>query len=229
MTDKGKVGIIGVVSILGINTATNNTEVALVERERVIFNKAWRSNYDEASKVLPALLDALKKGKKTPEKIFVVQGPGSFTGLRIGITMANTLAFALGVPLTTCNTFEYLEKKMSEKYVKSTAIVLRAGGEFVAVRLPAKKNHKIFTVTQMVRLLKKNKIRYVVSDLKKDERSKINLPEGASWMPEKSLKSLAVVMQGLIKEKIPEHKIVKPQYLKPPQITTSKKQVFVKG
>lgn len=42
------------------------------------------------------------------EKIIVYQGPGSFTGLRIGITVANTLAYALSVPIVGATGEEWI-------------------------------------------------------------------------------------------------------------------------
>lgn len=118
--------------ILAINTATNTTEVALIDFKsdskdsrkskgapgRPIFDKSWLSNRDEAEKILPVIalaLDKIEKLKKPLELIFVVAGPGSFTALRVGVNIANTLAFAKKVPLVSCTTQEYEQQKTANK------------------------------------------------------------------------------------------------------------------
>jgi tRNA threonylcarbamoyladenosine biosynthesis protein TsaB len=56
-----------------------------------------------AASLLPAIDGLLREHQRRPqdvELIAVAQGPGSFTGLRVGITAAKTLAYALGRPLT---------------------------------------------------------------------------------------------------------------------------------
>ena len=98
------------VSILVLSTATNQTEVALIQNRRILFQKKWPSNYDEAEKLIPALANLFKK-MSPPEAILIVSGPGNFTGLRIGVTIANTLAFCYSIPLFSISTFEYLQKK----------------------------------------------------------------------------------------------------------------------
>lgn len=57
---------------------------------------------EKAQKLLPFINETLKKeGKKIKEikKIEVNTGPGSFTGLRVGVSVANALGWALGIPV----------------------------------------------------------------------------------------------------------------------------------
>jgi len=55
-----------------------------------------------SQKLLPLISKSLKKQKldfKDITQIEVETGPGSFTGLRIGVSVANTLGWALGIPV----------------------------------------------------------------------------------------------------------------------------------
>ncbi len=57
---------------------------------------------DKSQKLLPFIDEMLKKeGKKVKDisEIEINTGPGSFTGLRIGVSVANTLGWVLGVPV----------------------------------------------------------------------------------------------------------------------------------
>jgi tRNA threonylcarbamoyladenosine biosynthesis protein TsaB len=59
---------------------------------------------DKSQKLLPFLHDLLKKEKiniKDISEIKVNTGPGSFTGLRVGLSVANTIAWVLNIPINT--------------------------------------------------------------------------------------------------------------------------------
>jgi tRNA threonylcarbamoyladenosine biosynthesis protein TsaB len=56
----------------------------------------------KAQALLPFIVETLKKEKKTVKDITQVEvypGPGSFTGLRVGVSVANAMGWSLGVPV----------------------------------------------------------------------------------------------------------------------------------
>ncbi len=62
----------------------------------------WESGYELAEKLHQFIFDKLKENHKTwqdLEEITFFSGPGSFTGLRIGATVVNTLSDQLNIPL----------------------------------------------------------------------------------------------------------------------------------
>jgi tRNA threonylcarbamoyladenosine biosynthesis protein TsaB len=70
-----------------------------------------------AQVVLPLIDQLLKKHNLTPQDltgITVTTGPGSFTGLRVGITIANTLGYTLKIPVNGKKVGEMAEAKYSE-------------------------------------------------------------------------------------------------------------------
>ena len=87
---------------LFIDTSSNKEiKVGLEIRGKVIWLKKAIGK-DRAQAVMPLVDQLLKKHKLTinaVNTIEVVTGPGSFTGLRVGIAVANALAFALDIPV----------------------------------------------------------------------------------------------------------------------------------
>lgn len=95
---------------LGFDTATDVGTVGLIEGEKVIGELTFGADESQSEKLLPSIDLLLAESAldiTDVEKIGVSRGPGSFTGLRIGISTAKGLAHGLdvplvGVPLTTC-------------------------------------------------------------------------------------------------------------------------------
>jgi len=218
--------------ILGINSATPRTEITLVKGDKTVYSKSWNSDCDEAEKILPALKVALNKLTSFPRacadskpisKVFVIQGPGSFTGLRVGITIANTLAYAKNVPVTGCDTFDYFKYRIENKRRPKTAIILRAGGNKVAIKIPSdSKTHRLDADELQDFFTRKKSIKYIIGDIKKENRKNYPLPKSIKWLEESSLMTLAEVITQLEK-KLENHKIIKPIYLSAPHITKGKK------
>ncbi len=101
--------------VLGINTASSYAVSVLMEKgsdgfSTLVGSKFWHSKQDEASKLLPSIDDLLKAAGWSFDdlaEVYVVSGPGSFTGLRIGVTVANTISYLTGAKLFGIKTFEY--------------------------------------------------------------------------------------------------------------------------
>lgn len=83
---------------LFLNTSNNlKTIIKLDDKE---FIKNYQSPRDQD--VMGALIDTLNQSHKTIQdltQIEIFTGPGSFTGLRVGIAIANALSFALNLPI----------------------------------------------------------------------------------------------------------------------------------
>jgi len=90
------------VRVLALETSTSQAAVALVEDGRLVLTRAHTRPKQSAEQLLPliaALLDEAGWQRSAIERIGVSLGPGSFTGLRVGIACAQGLALGLGIPL----------------------------------------------------------------------------------------------------------------------------------
>lgn len=92
-----------------INSATTNLVVAIINSGKIVYIYDKNDGNDTSSKIMPIIKEAFDVSKIKPkdiDKIFVCNGPGSFTGIRVGLTVAKTMAWSLNIP---CFTFSSLE------------------------------------------------------------------------------------------------------------------------
>lgn len=98
--------------ILNIETATKNCSVALSRSGKTILCKEISGQgYSHAEKLhvfIEAVLAEAGTGYAELSAIAVSRGPGSYTGLRIGVSAAKGLCFALGIPLISVDTLQVL-------------------------------------------------------------------------------------------------------------------------
>lgn len=88
--------------ILAFKTNTPTCEMILYKNNKKLVEKKWEAGRQLSIRLPGELEDFLKENQfswKDVKGIIVFQGPGSFTGLRIGITTANTIAYARGIPV----------------------------------------------------------------------------------------------------------------------------------
>ena len=88
--------------LLHIDTSNQPLSVAITEGNEVLaeFNSGMRINHSiTMMSQIESLLEYTKLEMKDIEGIVVAKGPGSYTGLRIGVTAAKTRAYTLNIPL----------------------------------------------------------------------------------------------------------------------------------
>ena len=98
--------------ILNIETSTTNCSVALSNEGRILVVKEDNNlNYSHAESLHVFIDEVLKSADIKPkllDAIAVSKGPGSYTGLRIGVSAAKGLCYALDIPLMSVNTLHSL-------------------------------------------------------------------------------------------------------------------------
>ena len=96
---------------LFINSATANLVVAIINNGKIAYIYDNNDGNDTSSKMMPVLDEAFKKSELKPkdiDKIFVVTGPGSFTGIRVGLTVAKVMAYSLNIPIIPISSLEVM-------------------------------------------------------------------------------------------------------------------------
>lgn len=97
--------------VLGIDTAGLTNAIGLIDGDRVIADLAWEARDNSLQRIISNTDRALKRGGLALAEIdglAVGIGPGSWTGVRIGVTVAKTLAYAVNKPICGISSLEAL-------------------------------------------------------------------------------------------------------------------------
>lgn len=100
--------------ILNIETSSKYCSVALCHEGEIMVYKESREEMDHSVKLAPFVeecMEQLARHDMKLDAVAVSMGPGSYTGLRIGLSLAKGLCFGLGIPLIGLNTLEVMTVK----------------------------------------------------------------------------------------------------------------------
>jgi tRNA threonylcarbamoyl adenosine modification protein YeaZ len=122
--------------ILGLETGLDGGSVSLVRNGKTIaFERGTGgvSKSEDLLELIENLLDGNGIGKGEIKKIVVSDGPGSPTGIRIGLALARGLSAALNVEVYYCSILHALAKRADRKGKILTAVRTEKGGVFLRV------------------------------------------------------------------------------------------------
>ena len=102
-------------NILAFDTSTENLGIAL-KKDKNLYTIALNESLKHSEKLLPlteTLFNAAAIKAENIDLVVCSKGPGSFTGLRIGMATAKGMAFALSVPFVSVPTLDFLASSLS--------------------------------------------------------------------------------------------------------------------
>lgn len=111
--------------ILNIDTSTKSTSVALADSNRLLELVEEHDVVSHASKLTAFIQEALKNAKKTMQDLDAIAisiGPGSYTGLRIGLSTAKGLSYALKIPIIAICPLEAMAIQLKNNYLKNNKL-----------------------------------------------------------------------------------------------------------
>lgn len=222
--------------ILAINTASSITGIALFELKNssesvpgnvlTIAGKSWPAKNNEAEKLMPEIDKLLNSNTKKFEKkyseikqIYVIKGPGSFTGLRVGVTVANTISYLTKAEIFAPSTFEYWHSQTD------LPILIFAGSGGVFFSKNSKSQPQLINLPELNKFLNSRKIKEVAGDISPEQ---IKILKKIKFRKLKT--NFASAMQSLIGKNLKNNffkvtKIVKPLYIKEPSISIPKSKI----
>ncbi len=92
-----------------IDTAVKGCNIALFDQDNILASVQKPIERGHAEAILPLYEELMKNIGKTPqdiENVYVSVGPGSFTGLRVGLSVARFIGFSLGIPVHGVTSFQ---------------------------------------------------------------------------------------------------------------------------
>ena len=103
---------------LFLDTSYHDLVISIFNFKKEIYHKTIPNNNDLSVNLLPEIktaFDSIEVPVSYLEKIYVVTGPGSFTGLRIGLACAKTLAWSLNIGIVEISELEFLATTTTDK------------------------------------------------------------------------------------------------------------------
>jgi tRNA threonylcarbamoyladenosine biosynthesis protein TsaB len=164
--------------LLAIDTSTRTVGVALYDGTQVVGEVVWTSRDYHTVELAPAVAEILRRGQVDPGEVKAVAaatGPGSFTGLRIGLAFAKGLCLARHLPLIGIPTLDIVAAAQPVEALPLAA-VLQAGRGRLAVgwyhsvsgAWEANGPVEINDITQLVHRIQQPTL--VAGELKEEER-----------------------------------------------------------
>jgi tRNA threonylcarbamoyl adenosine modification protein YeaZ len=109
---------LSIVRVLGIDTATRHASIGICEDNEILVEKTERQVASHAALILPLVDTVLREARLDVDQLDAVAvsaGPGSFTGLRIGLSVAKGLACATAARLVGVSTLEALARTVVDR------------------------------------------------------------------------------------------------------------------
>lgn len=229
---------------LALDTSSNTAaSIALSHKGEILTELTWQSAQNHTVELIPNLAQLLQQAKvelNSIEAIFVAKGPGSFNGLRIGISTAKGLAFSLNIPLLGISTLE------TEAYpFACTGLPLcpihKAGSEEIATAFYQQKyNHwhclekeHLTTLDALCQRIQQKTLfcgeipPEIVNEIQQNLGKRAIIPQ-TNILPRASF--LAILgWQKLNKGEQDDPFTLQPLYLRPPHITKPKERRIISG
>ena len=207
--------------ILYIDTSSSYLYTGIVDNNKLITERKKEYGHELSKEALPEIVSMFEEKSIKPneiKKIIVVNGPGSFTGIRIGITIAKVYAWSLNIPITTITSIEAMTISSENNMSKMPIIDARRGYCYAGI---FDENNKV--------ILKPSYITYEVlkekakdlSDYKIITNDKDKLEINANTIEGYTPDILKIVETFKEKENINPHAI-NPEYLKLTEAEESK-------
>ena len=118
--------------LLSLETSTQSCSAALHDEGVLVSSKVIEIPRSAASQLAVIIDEVFHTANRKPKElkgVIVAAGPGSYTGLRIGVATAKGLCYALNIPIVSVNTlklmaYQFLETEVVKKFIQNDNVIL---------------------------------------------------------------------------------------------------------
>ena len=219
--------------ILCIETATDICSVALSNEGKEISNETisdGRRHSSQLAIIIEKCLNSGGVGKKALKAIAISNGPGSYTGLRVGASMAKGLCYGLGIPLITIsslrcmaaslvNTSHPVMATIDARRMEAYTAIYKKGVEIEAI------SSRIWTAEEFDKLRLAYPELCICGDGIEKALEAVEIPPSITISPNEANATLMcdIAYRKYQKKDFSNIAYHSPQYYKSPNITTSKR------
>lgn len=121
--------------LLAIDTSTHVSSIALYDESGLVAETTWHSRENHTRSLMPEIVRLLELVKSAPadlRAVAIATGPGSFTGLRIGLAAAKGLAFSLNIALVGIPTLDISAGQFADQLLPVCAVIQAGRNRFGA-------------------------------------------------------------------------------------------------
>lgn len=145
-----------------IDTTSSFITISIIEDNNILYNYQDKIISDMSSRIIPIIDEGFKKidfSIRDIDKIFIVNGPGSFTGIRVGVTVAKTIAWALKKEIIPISSLQFMATTETDKKYIVPMMDARRGNVFAGVydsELNCIKEDKLINLYELIENLDDN-------------------------------------------------------------------------
>ncbi|MBP7898747.1 hypothetical protein KAZ92_02250 [Candidatus Gracilibacteria bacterium] len=215
---------------LALDTTGYKIHLVLLKNDAIIFERDWRSNMNEDETIMKTIqhlndIEPFFAQKLT--RMIVSEGPGTLTGTRVGVTIANALAYATKASIVKLSSHDIWPMRLRDEdkelkphfLLRITEQELYVDGEVMQLKDAVK------FITKYIGKGKKRNGYIAYGELTPTQFTELNRIKGFTWIIETDLLSFGRVTLGIHDKGTVKPAV--PRYAKPPVITESKKEQLV--
>src|SRR5438876_5038397 len=119
--------------LLALDTSTSTAGVALFDSQRVVSETTWQAGREHSTRLLVEVEAALERIGRTVQELtglVVARGPGSFTGVRVALSVAKGMAAGLSIPLWGVSSLNVLAHAADEADLPVRAVLEAGRGRY---------------------------------------------------------------------------------------------------
>ncbi len=119
--------------LLALDTSTSTASVALFDGQRALSETTWLAGREHSTRLLVEVAAAFERVGRSPDELtglVVARGPGSFTGVRVALSVGQGIAAGLGIPVWGVSSLDVLAQSAAEVDLPVRAVLEAGRGRY---------------------------------------------------------------------------------------------------